>query len=425
MNDSFEVGTIGNAEQVARLAATQAIIAHLQGTFGVGGILVHNETREVVCVVHNNVLKPAADNTFFLPFDPTAHGERQLVDWYYDNREHKQLDLPEAFTIVTSLDPCAMCAGALLRTGFNVGISAYDTYAGINYDRNFTFPSVPQECIATAKAHFGYYGVEGVAARAYQGSRSILFSGDNITSPTLLLSQSIFEISVNNARLVSNAGGLNPLHLGDPNFLPPDSPVRRALSKAYSKALSVRCRDPRLPGSELAEPLIEVAKTSHRLGGTLNSAAIIDPFGNLLLCSGSAEHHSPIRTAFMELVRTYAGIRWRLMNDSDPTVREEAQNALTHPKYGTLVTLFAPNPHSPVGLMEMGAYGSTMEGSIPQAFPSNLQYVLFGDDTSPEQIAEFAMRLPPFYKKEVEVAPVQVLSMALVAACGKALRDVA
>jgi cytosine deaminase len=114
-----------------------------------------------------------------------------------------------------------------------------------------------------------------------------------------------------------------------------------------------------------------------------NSVALIDPFGNLLVCLGGVENQSPIRTAFMETTRNYAVLRWTLMNDPDPVVRAEAGQYLTHPKYGTFVFLYAPAP-PPQAVMTFGAYGSTMEGPVPQSYPSNLQYVLLPGNTTPK-----------------------------------------
>jgi cytosine deaminase len=64
--------------------------------------------------------------------------------------------------------------------------------------------------------------------------------------------------------------------------------------------------------------------------------------------------------------------------------------------------------------MVMGAYGSTMEGPIPDTFPSSLQYVLLPEGVSQSQVSELAMNLPPFYTTSVQVAPIQVLDSGLI-----------
>ena len=111
------------------------------------------------------------------------------------------------------------------------------------------------------------------------------------------------------------------------------------------------------------------------------------------------------------------------MNHQDKSVRDQAGAVLTHPKYGTFVFLYSPDPNTPQGLMAMGAYGSTMEGPIPDSFPSNLQYVLLPEDVSPADVSEMAMRLPPFYTTSVQVAPAQVLDQGLIDATRTALKE--
>jgi len=103
------------------------------------------------------------------------------------------------------------------------------------------------------------------------------------------------------------------------------------------------------------------------------------------------------------------------MNDPSPEVRAEAEQYLTHPKYGTFVFLYAPDPATPQAVMTLGAYGSTMEGPVPQSYPSNFQYVLLPASTTAQAVSELAQTLPPFYTQSVQVAPAQVLSEALIA----------
>jgi tRNA(Arg) A34 adenosine deaminase TadA len=56
-------------------------------------------------------------------FDPTAHGERQMIDWYFDQiAQGFPMPPPSQLSIVTSLDPCCMCAGSILTAGFNVTV---------------------------------------------------------------------------------------------------------------------------------------------------------------------------------------------------------------------------------------------------------------------------------------------------------------
>jgi tRNA(Arg) A34 adenosine deaminase TadA len=405
---------ITSAEQAVGIAAEKSIEASLQSTFAVGGAIINNRSGSVICALHNNVLEPYETRKFFLLHDPTAHGERQLVDWYFKHRSRRSLPPPQELTIVTTLDPCAMCAGAILTAGFNVAVSALDDYAGINFDGSFDFPSLPQRWKKAAKATFAYYGVDAPVRRSFRGSKSVIFANQSIRAATYFLTDTIFESSVNSVRLLDNNSGKDPANLSNPAKLSRHSPIRMAFNDACPEAFSVTCATPRMPGKELAKLLVDVASRGHRRGAALNSVAFLDPFGNLLLCVAGAEHHSPTRTAFMQLTRSYAHIRWVLMNSSNASVRDQSGNVLTHPKFGTFVFLYLPDPDTPQGLMALGAYGSTMEGPIPQSYPSNLQYVLLPEGTTNANVARRAMSLPPFYTKGVQVDPTQVLDAALI-----------
>ena len=126
-----------DVQAAVAIAASEAIAAKTQGTFGVGALML-DQHGNVLQSLHSNVIKHG------LVFDPTAHGERQLIDWYFAERaKGRKLPEPQDVTLVTSLDPCAMCSGAILASGFNVVVAAYDRDAGINHDRSAVFPSLP------------------------------------------------------------------------------------------------------------------------------------------------------------------------------------------------------------------------------------------------------------------------------------------
>ncbi|NER99436.1 MAG: nucleoside deaminase, partial [Symploca sp. SIO1B1] len=146
-----------NADEAASIVLNQAMQAAAQGTFAVGGAIIDNATGKVIHKMHNNVLKKLDTTGQAFTYDPTAHGERQLVYWYYENKAKLNLPEPEQLTIVTTLDPCAMCTGTLLTAGFNVGVIAMDDFAGINCDDNFSFNTLPPSLRDLAKSKFGYY----------------------------------------------------------------------------------------------------------------------------------------------------------------------------------------------------------------------------------------------------------------------------
>jgi cytosine deaminase len=200
----------------------------------------------------------------------------------------------------------------------------------------------------------------------------------------------------------------------NPRGLPTSSPVRQALATLYPQTLTVSSGDPRFSGVELAAPLIAAAEHAAGRGAAYNAVALLDPFGNLLLCLGGAEKESPVRTAFLETTREYALMRWNLMNDSNPATRAEARGCLTHARYCTFVHLIAPDPSTAQAVMTFGAYGSTMEGPMPRVFPSSFQYAQLPNGVAEEDVARLAAALPPFYTTSVGVAPQRVLDQKLI-----------
>jgi tRNA(Arg) A34 adenosine deaminase TadA len=407
-NPELTVSTISTADQAASLVLSLAMQAANQNTFAVGGALVRNDTGEVVQAMHNNVLKHLTDGDVFT-WDPTAHGERQLVYWYYANRVGLELPEPSSMTVVTSLDPCVMCTGALLTAGFNVGVVAIDDYAGINYDSKFEFAALAPNLRALAKRKFGYYAA-GTASidpplftREYSGSASVALCGTRVCATNLMGCGALFADSSNVVRNISSSdAGLAPgLGLLDPAALPDQSPIKLRYREVYPRAFRLRAPDARFPGAEIIAELARVAEAGKANGGSGDAVALLDPFGNLVLCMAGREQIAPVYTAFMEVTQSYANLRWELMNDAQS--RDSTKHHLTTPKYGTFVFWRAPDPHDPAGVMTLGAYGSTMEGAIPQTFPCNFQYV------NPPQgglldLAQVVAHLPPFYTELVQLA---------------------
>ncbi|HYO71209.1 MAG TPA: nucleoside deaminase [Archangium sp.] len=401
-----EVTSIANADQAASQVLDMAMRAANQGTFAVGGLIVNNKTGEVIYKMHNNVMMKLSNGHPFT-WDPTAHGERQLVDWYYENRQALNLPPPSELTVITSLDPCVMCTGALLTAGFNVGVMAIDDYAGINYDSHFEFQDLPPNLREKAKASFGYYaaGRKGVDpdmyVRDYQGSQSVAFCQDMVTSANLMSCGAVFTDSSNTIRTISSTeSGKAPKDLKNPALLPDDSPIKQKYREIYPNAFKLSAENSRIPGANILEELKAVAASGTEGDG--NAVGFLDPFGNLVLCLPGHEKMSPIRTPFMEVTREYAKIRWGLMNDE--STRAEAENYLSVPKYGTFVFLYAPEPNAPVGIMTLGAYGSTMEGPVPQVFPTNLQYVVGPRSGSTLELTQVICNLPPLYTELVQIA---------------------
>ena len=87
-----------DALRAAEMAVESACAAAHSGTFGVGGVLLGPQ-GELLAICRNCVVRDGQVH------DPTAHGERQLVDWFYHNFPGES---PRRYTIVSSLDPCMM-----------------------------------------------------------------------------------------------------------------------------------------------------------------------------------------------------------------------------------------------------------------------------------------------------------------------------
>jgi tRNA(Arg) A34 adenosine deaminase TadA len=402
-----------DVQAAVAIAANEAIAAKEQGTFGVGGLLLDQ---------HGNVLKSVQNNVVRdgLIFDPTAHGERQLIDWYFAERaKGRKLPAPEDVTLVTSLDPCAMCTGAILSAGFNVVVAAMDPKAGINYDASGAFPSLPPALAERAAATFSYPAVLGASTYARESSGPApksFFIGKTIAEPTQALCSLAVEASSEKVQALLNTD-LPQGELKDPATLAPNHPLLRKLKSLYPDALRYRCA-PHAPDAGLAPFLRSAMQQDRQQGGEGDAVALLDGFGNLLLCMPGRRVQSPICSAFMECTRQYAQLRYKLMHGASAQAQAEVRRYLAHPKQGTFV--FARGPDAGAhSFMDLGAYGSTMEGPLPPDNPAQLQYVLAG--LTQQELDALCRALPPLYRDLIGISPRQVADQALVAAlfaCG-------
>lgn len=374
----------------------QTIFAASQNTFAVAGTLINNLTLQPEQTLHNNVIKPLKTGNSFT-YDPTAHGERQLVFWYYENREKLNLPKPEDMTIITSLDPCVMCTGALLTAGFNVGVIAIDDFAGINYDSSNKFNSLPTNLRKIAKLKFGYYKVTDgptIYKRTYKGGPKVAFNKDPLFINLLISCSSIFTSTVDQIKNHNNCEGRPKNKLKDPAVLGSNTNIMKAYRSMYPNAFKIKTKHYRNPCKKIYNELIRVKEES---SGARNSVGLIDPFGNLILCLPDTFNLSPVHTCFMNLTMKYAQTRWELINNFKSGYNPN--DYLTHPKYGTLIFLNAPDYQDPTTIMNLGAYGSTLEGPISDNFPANLQFFEPPVNGSYEKLVRVIQSLPPFYTK--------------------------
>jgi cytosine deaminase len=399
-----------DVQAAVAIAANEAVAAKTQGTFGVGGLLL-DQQGNVLKSLQNNVVREG------LVFDPTAHGERQLIDWYFAERaKGAALSPPEEITVVTSLDPCAMCTGAILAAGFNVVVAAMDPNAGINHDASGSFGALPQGLRERAASAFFYPAVLGSSAYARDGwgapARG-LFIGKTIAEATQALCSLAFEATSHKVQALLSSD-VAPEQLRDPATLAPSHPLVRKLRSLYPDALAYRCA-PHAPDAGLAPFIRAAAARDREQGGQGDAVALLDAFGNLLLCVPGRRAQSAICTAFMECTRQYAQLRYMLMRDASPQEQLEVGQYLAHPRDGTFV--FARSPGSDAqGFMDLGAYGSTMEGPLPPHNPRQFQYL---QATVPQQeLDAICAAMPPLYRDVIRIRPVQVESQALIEAFG-------
>jgi tRNA(Arg) A34 adenosine deaminase TadA len=388
---------VTDVEVATALAAEQVLEAFDQGTFSVGGVLLDNKGK-LIHALHNNVVK---DKT---TFDPTAHGERQMIDWYFEQISRGvQLPPPGEMTVITSLDPCCMCAGSILHAGFNVAVAAFDTQSGINWDTKADFPTLAPTVRTKAKSTFSYPAVNGKTSFARSASGAPLpgfFAQPVIDEQTQALCLTAFLATLGSVR-DSVSQDLPPDQLINPTTLPANDPIIQASQDIYPQTLQYRAPARSTPDQGLLPYLDRAAALDRQQGGPGQAVALLDYFGNLLFCLPGNIAVSPIQTAFMLTTRAYAGLRYSLKQQ----IGTRVYKYLGHPKYGTFVFLLGPDD-SAASLIDLGAYGSTMEGPLPQDNPNQFQY--WNASMDPAALSAYCAKLPPLYSGVIKVNPVQV-----------------
>ena len=360
--------SVASAEQAAMVALSMVDAALAQSTFAVGGLIVETNTGRVIQAMHNNVIRKLPDepNQVFT-WDPTAHGERQLVSWYYANASKLSLPPPEELTIVTSLDPCAQCAGSIMTAGFKAGVIAYDDVAGVNYNLQANFLSLPERFRPLASETFGYYAID--PGRRHSGATQPIYSNMAVLAPTAKACLTQFEKSRTVVEQVRTTTNLTPAEMTDPATLSADSPVKTALTQRFPTAFTLRLSDYRRPDAALKQLLLDQRDASP---GAKNAVALIDPFGNVVAAAPDTFDVSPINTGFMNVVEGYSQARFELA--ANPSTKQAGASSLTNPKYGTFVWLHAPSARDTTTIKDLGIYDLTIEGAIPVPNPSNFQY---------------------------------------------------
>lgn len=396
--------TYVTVEAAATAAAEQALVAYCQNTFSVGGVML-DASGNVLNAINNNVV---VDNK---TSDPTAHGERQLIDWYYAQIEAGvNMPPPSDITIVTSLDPCCMCTGSIITGGFKVISAAFDTYSGINWDTKADFPTLADGLAVVAQNTFSYPAVNGNNCFTRDASSApvpAFFTDAVMDNQTVALCETAFDATLTQVKESINTD-LTPDKLRNIKDLPSDSRIVTALKAIYPDALRYTAPSLGQPGEGLAPYLIAAANQDIAQGGKGNAVAFLDYFGNLLLCLPGNEKASLIQTAFLLVTRNYAQLRFNLRSSLSD---EEVLPYLAHPKYGTFVFAHGPDKTSH-SLIELGAYGSTMEGALPPENPNSFQYGV--PTIAQADLDDYCQTLPPLYSQEIQVHPQQVTNSDLI-----------
>jgi tRNA(Arg) A34 adenosine deaminase TadA len=358
-------GTIESAAQAAVKVVELSRQAVQAGTFGVGGFLMDRAGRVLAeatnAVIHDGEVR-----------DPTAHVERQLVDWYFESRA-RGMAVGEArdLIIVSSLDPCAMCAGAILRAGMNVVALAEDPVSGVHADG--CPHRMPSELWPQAERSMGLFDTSGRSGHVEHIS-SIL--AGRVSADLLRMSELSFQQSLDTVR--EKIAAVAPDERESSWSVGPT--VLAALG-GLTAELSDNVRVPRdvirFPGASAARLV------SPLLAG--DGSVLVDAAGSVIIGAATRVELSPARSSVLELIRAYVELR--------KAAKTRLGMTLPHQRVCSLIKLEARS-HPATALLEFGALGSFLEQEhLGRRFPA------FGF-LEPEQdhkAERFLSSLPPLY----------------------------
>jgi tRNA(Arg) A34 adenosine deaminase TadA len=357
-------GRLRHAAEAAERAVALAEAAARRGTFGVGGLLVDRDGR-VLAEAMNAVI---ADGVVR---DPTAHAERQLIDWLFAARRDGLDADPATLAIVSSLDPCAMCAGAILSAGVSVIAVAEDAASGVSIER--APRRMPAPLWPRARAHFAFFGVEGRCPAA--GADLGILSAQRIPEPLLERAGTAFLASFERVR---QRVGCDPSRSAQDQGALSDA-ARRQLRRAVAGLPQTL----RLPSRRLMLEAGSRAELAAMLGE--DASALVDARGEVILAASGAEQLFPARSSVLELIRAYARLR------SGDAARPALD--LPHPAWCSIVKAAAPDAAAKA-LLELGAIGSSLE---QPRMAQGRAALLFLDPAGLATAQSCAAALPPLY----------------------------
>ena len=361
--------TVRTADGAAVHAIRLAEEAAAQGAFGVGGFLL-DQAGHVVAEAINAVMRNGH------VVDPTAHVERQLIDWLYEAHRRGFTSAAGELSIVCSVDPCAMCAGAILRSGLRVIAVAEDEMAGVHH--NGKPHRMPPGLWDAATKHMALFGVRGL--RPSPQNNVSAFNGE--ISPDLL----------------RRAGEV---------FLASEGPVNRAISDhdGESNARGLQVTDQ--VHAAVCEAFKELGIYSNQGAFGLNvhewhsspefrnlladdGSVLVDEFG-IVVAAAAGHVEFAARTSLMDLVRAYTFIR--------DVVRQKSGIALPHQRNCSIVKQSAHSEPAKA-LLEFGAVGSFLAAPRRSKI---LPAIVYLNGTSLVNAREFATWLPPLYTSVIGI----------------------
>ena len=326
-------GRIHTAEEAASRAVVLAQIAAKQHTFGIGGILI-DKSGNIIAEATNSVIR---HNQIY---DPTAHVERQLVDWFIDaSHKHGLSTQPRDLTIVSSLDPCVMCAGAIMRSGIQAVAVAEDDEAGIH--EAIKKPGMPADIQTRITEQIAIF-------KTYQGRQQIgrinnaILAEGGIPEDLVVAARGALLGSINRVRHI--IGSVDSAEL--PSWRLTRNISERMTSLARQLGPSVlQIHTPiNVLASSQRQALLEVLSN--------NQSVLVDDQGAVIIGAREIDGGAGAQTSVLELIWIYTLLR-EMMKKSDGI-------HFPHPRRCSIVKRHAPEDPYTI-LLELGAAGSFCE----------------------------------------------------------------
>jgi tRNA(Arg) A34 adenosine deaminase TadA len=358
------VGLVHSAEEAAHRAIALAQESSRQKSFGVGGFLMDKRGR-ILAEATNAVIRNGE------LWDPTAHVERQLVDWHAEAFHCGLSAQPGELTIVTSLDPCAMCAGAILRSGMRVIAVAEDHEAGVH--ECLRPVHMPAELRRRAEQRMAFFAISGDRPQV-GGTASSIFRSP-IPGNLVVSAQSVLTESLSDVR--REVGGpeqpTSDIWEPDAHVLNAIRPFVRDIGQGLDLPVAAMNVANKIQRNELAQTLAG------------DRCILVDERGNVIVGARGAGIDNGAQTSVLQLLRFYNLIR--------TAVKRQLHISLPHPRNCSIVKdRVSEDPAT--ALMELGALGSFFEEPrLAQTLPA-IDYL---DATGVDRARRWAELLPPLY----------------------------